>query len=135
MKTAMVNINAVPKLKITNVLKALLIALIATVLLVAVLSALLTWTGLPEGAAGIGIIIIIILSNIIGGISLAKKMRANGMMGGVLLGLVYAVAIYLLGCIFYNKVDININTLIMLIASVVSGGIGGIMGVNSKKGR
>jgi len=133
MKTAMVNINSLPKLKLSNILKALLVALISTILLVAVLSALLTWTGLPEGAAGAGIIIIIILSNIIGGIAIGKRMRANGMMGGALLGLVYAVAIYLLGCIFYNKVDMNMSTLVMLISSVISGGIGGILGVNMRK--
>jgi len=133
MKAAIVNINTVPKLNFKNLLKALCVALIVSVVLIAILSALLVFTPLPESATSAAIIIVIIASNVIAGLSLSKKMRANGLMAGICVGIFYAVALYLIGAIFYNKVDINLGTIIMLLISIVSGAIGGIVGVNTRK--
>jgi len=132
MKTSMVNIGAVPRLGAKTWVKALVVAMVATVVLVGVLSALLTWTPLPESTAGFGVMLCVILANIIGGMAISKKMRANGMMAGAGLGLIYAVVIYLIGAIFLNKVDMNWHTLIMLITSVISSAFGGIIGVNTR---
>jgi len=132
MKASMVNINAVPKLNLKSLFKALLAALITSIILIAVLSALLVFTSLPESTTNAAIILVIILSNIIGGLALSKKMRANGMIAGATSGIFYTAALYLIGAFLYNKVDINIGTLTMLIVSVISGAVGGIVGVNSK---
>jgi len=133
MKASIVNINTVPKLNFRNLLKALCVGLIVSVILIAILSALLVFTPLPESTTSAAIIIVIIISNLIAGLSLSKKMRANGLMAGIFVGIFYAVALYLIGAIFYNKVDINWGTVIMLLISIVSGAVGGIVGVNTKK--
>jgi len=132
MKATVVNINAVPKLNLKNLLKSLCVALIISIILIAILSLLLVFTPLPESTTGFAIILVIILSNLLAGINLSKKMRANGMVAGSVSGIFYAVALYLIGAIFYNKVDINLGTLGMLLLSLISGAIGGIIGVNSK---
>ena len=132
MKASMVNINTVPKLNLKSLLKALCVALIASIILIAALSALLVFTSLPESTTGVAIILIIILSNIIGGIALSRKMRANGMIGGAISGILYAIALYLIGALFYNKVDINVGTWTILIISIFSGALGGIVGVNTR---
>ena len=133
MKASIVNINAVPKLSFKNLLKTLCVALIVSVILIAILSALLVFTPLPESTTSFAMILVIILSNIIGGLALSKNMRANGMMAGAASGILYAIALYLIGAIFYNKVDINLGTLGMLLISLISGAIGGIVGVNTKR--
>jgi len=133
MKTAMVNnINALPRMGWKGIGKALLTALVATILLIGVLSALLTWTPLPEATASIGVILCVILANILGGIMISGKMRANGMMAGASLGLIYAIVIYLIGAIFLDKIGMGWHTVVMVLTSVISAAVGGIIGVNRR---
>ena len=133
MKASVVNINAVPKLNLKSLLKSLSIALITSIILIAALSCILVFTALPESTTGVAIILVIILSNIIGGIALSKKIRAGGMTSGAISGILYAIALYLIGALFYNKVDINLGTLAILLTSVLSGALGGIVGVNTNR--
>ena len=133
MKTAMVNNKIeLPRLSWKIIGKALLWAMAATVVLIGVLSALLTWTPLPEGFAKFGVMACVILANILGGMVISGKMRANGMMAGASLGLCYAVVIYLIGAIFMDKIGIDWESLIMYALAIFHGAIGGIIGVNKR---
>ena len=50
----------------------------------------------------------------------------------MLVGLIYITLIYLLSSIITGNFLLNINSIIMIIVSVLTGAVGGIIGVNMK---
>ena len=55
-----------------------------------------------------------------------------GLINGALVGLIYILTIYLISSITGSGFNLQIQTIIMMVASIVAGMIGGIIGVNLK---
>lgn len=66
-----------------------------------------------------------------GGYIASKKRRQNGMLMGVVTGVLIFCAIFLVGIIFF-KSSITFGFITKLIMTVVCAAMGGIIGVNSK---
>ena len=60
------------------------------------------------------------------------NLKKNGIINGALVGLIYILVIYFLSSIIEKDFSLNIQSIIMIIASIIAGGIGGIIGVNKK---
>jgi len=58
--------------------------------------------------------------------------KKNGIINGMLVGLIYITVIYLLSSIVTGNFLLNITSIIMIITSVLTGALGGIIGVNKK---
>ncbi len=58
------------------------------------------------------------------------KIKKNGFINGLLVGLIYIIFIYLLSSIINNSFSLNLNSIIMIFSSLATGIIGGIIGVN-----
>lgn len=58
------------------------------------------------------------------------KIKKNGFINGLLVGLIYIIYIYLLSSIINNSFSLNLNSIIMIFSSLATGIIGGIIGVN-----
>jgi putative membrane protein (TIGR04086 family) len=55
------------------------------------------------------------------------------MINGSVVGGAYILLLYLISSITSGNFGINFNSILMIAASVIFGGIGGIIGVNAKK--
>ena len=77
----------------------------------------LTNSNVSENIIPIVIIVISNLSILIGSIICNKRIEKNGIVNGMLVGLIY----------------FNLKSVIMILCSILSGTIGGIIGVNLKK--
>jgi putative membrane protein (TIGR04086 family) len=58
------------------------------------------------------------------------KIKKNGILNGSMVGLIYISAIYIISSIISTEFSLNINSIIMIASAILSGIIGGIIGVN-----
>ena len=117
---------------LVRVLKGSVFAVVLTLILLLIYSALLTYTNLNESTMPIFIIAITAISILVGSLMSSVNIKKNGLTNGALVGLIYILVIYLLSSIISKTFSLNIYSIIMMIASVVAGAIGGIIGVNKK---
>ena len=61
-----------------------------------------------------------------------ERLEKNGIINGMFVGLIYIAIIYLLSSIVTGNFLLNITSIIMIITSVLTGALGGIIGVNKK---
>lgn len=118
------------KNNLVRVLKGSSFAVILTIALLLIYSALLTYTKLNENTMPVFIIGITAISILVGSLISSVNIKKNGLTNGALVGLIYIVVIYLLSSIISKNFSLNIYSIIMIIASVIAGAIGGIIGVN-----
>lgn len=126
----MVNENSSNSL--VKVLKGSLISIIATIILLIVFSAVLTYTNVKENSMPTVIIVITALSILIGSQITTSKIKKNGIVNGALVGAIYILTLYIISSIISKDFSLNFYSIIMIATSIAIGGIGGIIGVNKK---
>lgn len=115
-----------------RVLKGSAFAIVLTLILLLIYSALLTYTGLNENTIPAFVIVITAISILVGSLISSINIKKNGLTNGALVGLIYILAIYLLSSIISKNFSLNMYSWFMIIASIMAGAIGGIIGVNKK---
>lgn len=73
---------------------------------------------------------LLMLGSFLSGYLAARRIRERGMMVGALCGLIIFLLLMLAS--FMSRFDVGLAALIKLVISLVSGAIGGIIGVNAK---
>lgn len=117
---------------IINILKGVSISLITTVILLIIFSIILTYTNIQESVINPVIMVITAISILIGSSLGNIKIRKNGLINGGIIGAIYIITIYLISSILNWKFSLDIQSIIMIIISVIFGILGGIIGVNRK---
>lgn len=117
---------------LTRIIKGSITAIILTLVLLLIYSCLLTYTNINEKTMPVVIIIVTAISILVGSLIASSNIKKNGLTNGALVGLVYIFAIYLLSSIIGKNFALNIYSFVMIIASIIAGAIGGIIGVNRK---
>ena len=93
---------------------------------------ILTYTNISESVITPVIIIISAISILIGSSISTMKIKKNGLVNGLLVGLIYMFFIYIVSSIINTGFALNTNSIIMILSGIVAGIIGGIVGVNIK---
>lgn len=120
------------KKDIIIILKGSIIALILTIIMLTIYAAILSYTNISEDSMTLVILVIAGLSIIIGSSITNIKLKRKGIINGALIGLIYILIIYILSSVITGVFNLNSNSIIMIIVSIVTGMIGGIIGVNMK---
>ena len=120
------------KKDIVIILKGSIIALILTIIMLTIYAAILSYTNVSEDSMTLVILFIAGLSIIIGSSITNIKLKRKGIINGALIGLIYILIIYILSSVITGVFNLNSNSIIMIIKSIVTGMIGGIIGVNMK---
>ena len=118
--------------KIKQITKGVTISFIATVVLLIIFSAILTYTNIKEDVINPVIIIITAISILIGSSIVNMKMKKNGLANGGIIGGAYILLLYFISSMLNWNFGLNIQSIIMIIVGIVFGIIGGIIGVNKK---
>lgn len=116
--------------KIYNIFRGSLVAILITIISLLIFSILLTHTNISEKSIVPVITIITAVSILTGSILSVSKIENRGLFNGALVGLIYILAIYILSSIINKNFTINLNSLILISSAVISGMMGGIIGVN-----
>lgn len=111
-------------------IKGIVIAFVMTIAMIFLVSVLLCNTNLSESIINPLIIFATSFSILTGGFFTTKSLEKNGIITGGVLGLIYILSIYILSSILSSNFTININSIILIISSILCGAIGGIIGVN-----
>ena len=109
------------------------IAFIITLICLLAISIILTYTNVSENIITVSVIIISALSIFIGSIISAVNINKNGILNGSIVGAIYMITIYLLSSIFVSGFSMNMQSILMIVISIIAGMIGGIIGVNFRK--
>ncbi len=113
-----------------NVTKGVIISIMCTLVFLFVFSIILTYTNISESFIAPVIIVITAISIFIGSSIGNIKLKKNGMLNGSLIGGIYLLSIYLLSGIIGQNFSLSTQSIIIIIAGMVCGMFGGIIGVN-----
>lgn len=112
--------------------KGIIISFIITFVSIFILAIILTYSDLSENLISPIIIGITAVSILIGTSISTIKLSKNGILNGGIIGFIYIISIYIISSITSVGFEVNIQSIIMIIASIIAGMIGGIVGVNIK---
>lgn len=117
---------------IKKVIKGSAFSIIITLIGLLVYSIILSYTSVSESTIPTIVIIITAINILIGSTISTSNIKKNGIINGMFVGLIYIAIIYLLSSIVTGNFLLNITSIIMIITSVLTGALGGIIGVNKK---
>ncbi len=104
-----------------RIVKGSITAIIITLLLLFIFAILLTYTNLQENIINPVLIVITAISILIGSSISTLKIKKNGLLNGGFVGIIYILTIYILSSLTGAGFSCNINTIIMMVASIVAG--------------
>lgn len=117
---------------VKRVIKGSAFSIIITLIGLLIYSLLLSYTSVQENTMPTIIIIITAISILIGSTISTSNIKKNGIVNGMLVGIIYIATIYLISSIITGNFLLSSNSIIMIIASILTGALGGIIGVNKK---
>lgn len=110
--------------------RGIVLAFVITSIAILVVSLLLIFTNLRESRLPMLNNLIMIFSIVISSIYLAMKAKEHGWLNGAILGLGYYLIIILLGVFIIRPISFDIITWAKLLVAVLTGSIGGMIGIN-----
>lgn len=118
--------------RLIKILSGSIISIIISILGFFIFAIILTNTDIKEDVIPLVIIIISIISILVGSIISSKKLNKKGIINGAFVGIIYISSIYFLSSFILVGFELNLYSIIIIIGSVISGMIGGIVGINFK---
>lgn len=115
---------------IVRVVKGSIFAILITAIFLLIYAILLTSTNISENTMTAVVITVSGVSILIGSSISSFKIKKQGIINGALVGLIYITALYLFSSIIFVGFSLNLSSIIMIIVSIFTGMIGGIIGVN-----
>lgn len=128
----MIKVNEDNSNSVIRILKGSIIAMVATIISLIIFAAILTYTNINENTMPTVIIVITALSILIGSQIATSKIKRNGILNGAIVGLIYIAFLYILSGLVTKNFSLNNYSIIMIVTSILIGGLGGIIGVNRK---
>lgn len=128
----MVKVNENSSNSLLRILKGSILSIVTTLLILLIYAIILTYTSITEMTMPTVIIITTALSILIGSQITTSKIKKNGILNGMLVGTIYIMFLYIISSTITKNFSLNNYSIIMIIVSIVTGGLGGIIGVNKK---
>lgn len=116
--------------KIKNYAFSLMIAFLISTLLLSLSAAIFAYTNINDRYLQTFVFGSVMLSVIVASTILAKRIKEKGLLLGAIFGIIYVLIIFCITSIAYTGFVFTNTLLIYLGISVLSGVIGGIIGVN-----
>jgi putative membrane protein (TIGR04086 family) len=117
---------------ILRIIKGSVIAIIISVIFLAIFAILLTYTSISESTIIPTVIVITCISILAGSYLSTIKIKQNGILNGAIVGLIYVLFLYIFSSAVFMDFSLSINSFIMIGAGILTGMLGGIIGVNMK---
>ncbi len=121
------------KSKLITMLVSISIAFAITAIIFIGYAILITYSNVGEEHLTLVITATSIISIVVAGFDMAKSCENKGWLWGIISGLIYALILIIIGIFAANKTVFTSQTLMLILLSAASGGVGGIIGINFKK--
>ena len=112
------------KINIRNILIGSIISMVITIVFLLIFSIILVNTNIKESTIKPVVIIITGISILIGSSITTIRIKKNGILNGGIIGGLYIAIIYLLSSIAFTGFGLNIDSIIIIIASILTGMLG-----------
>lgn len=122
----------IENVSILSALKSVIVALIITVISLMAFAFAYVYTDIPEGSEKIIVMVIAIVSVFLAGLIASRRARTQGLINGALAGAVYMGLLYLTGFLVFGNPIPKSGSGTIFIIGLISGALGGIIGVNLK---
>jgi putative membrane protein (TIGR04086 family) len=120
-------------LNLILILKGILVSYIITVPAFMLFALILANMDFPERLISPVVVITTIISVLTAGSTATRGLKSKGWLSGCIVGFVYMLILYLLSSIIYDNFSVDHYVVTMTIIGVLTGAIGGIIGINFKK--
>ncbi len=110
--------------------KALLVALVFTLLVFFIAALLLTYTHLSESAIPFITTVTLVVSVVLAGATSARKAKSRGYLSGGVTGVLYALVLQIVAMLISGSFQIGPYIFVLLAIGLFGGAIGGILGIN-----
>ena len=117
-----------------TLIKGIIVSYIITIPAFIIFAFILTYTSFPEKFISPAVIITTIVSILTAGSAVTKNLKNKGWLNGSIVGLVYMAALYIASSIIFRDFSINRYVVTMMMVGIITGSIGGIVGINLKRG-
>ena len=114
------------------ILKGVIISIISTLIFLFIFSIILTYTNVSEQLINPFIIVVTAISIFIGSSIGSLKLQKQGLLSGALIGGIYLISLYIISGIINHNFSMSTQSIILIIAGIICGMFGGIIGVNKK---
>lgn len=118
--------------KSNHIIKGLGYSYLITIIILFIYNAVLTFTDLSGSTIALVTSIITTISSAFGGFYASKKIQEKGLFYGILVGFFYISFLLLVSYLAKDSFEFEINSLYKVLLVTISGGIGGVLGVNFK---
>lgn len=115
-----------------TIIKGFIISIIITLISIFIFSFIVTYTNFAESEIPKVIIGITAISILIGTSISTLKLKKNGIINGGAIGFIYMIVLYILSSCLETGFTLNTSAIIMMSLGIITGMIGGIVGVNIK---
>ncbi len=120
---------------IVHLCKCLGLSYILSVVLLFLLSLGATIWDMSNDTVNTMILVVTGISILFCGAAAARGVGRGGLLNGVVAGVLYTALLYAIGGIITGSLGFNLATVTALLIGIICGGIGGVVGVNTKKKR
>lgn len=120
------------KKRLSVIIKGVVLSLVLTLMLSALLAAAVFFGDISDNAITAFVFFIAALSCIAGAYASGKALESKGLITGGTLGLIYYIVLFFAAAIIKKNISSDSHMLIMLVAAVFSGMLGGVLGMPRK---
>jgi len=120
------------RLGLLALLRGLLTAYIITIPAFMLFALILANTDFPNRLITPAVVVTTVISVLTAGLVSTKGLKSRGWLNGSIVGAIYMGILYLISSIIYNDFSVDRYAITMMIIGILTGAIGGIIGVNSK---
>lgn len=118
--------------KISHILKGLGYSYVLTLATLLIYNLFLTFGNVSGSTIAMASSIITTLSSAFGGFYASKKIKEKGLIYGILVGFIYIVCLMIIVFLAKETFSFEIEMIYKVLLVSLSGGIGGVLGVNFK---
>ncbi len=115
------------------ILKGEIIAFGINILALIILSLIMTYSTISDSAIPTLVVALNTIAVLIGSSVATIKLQKRGIVNGIIIGSLYILLYLLISVIFSGNINFSSKTILLIILGIISGGIGGIIGVNLNK--
>ena len=120
-------------MSLVAVLKGILAAYIITIPAFMLFALILANTDYPQKLITPAVVITTIISVLTAGSISTRGLKNKGWLNGSIVGFLYMLILYLLSSLIYRNFAIDNYVVTMTVIGILTGAIGGIIGINIKK--
>lgn len=120
-------------MSLISVLKGILAAYVITIPAFMLFALILTNTDFPQKLISPAVVVTTVISVLTAGSVSTKGLKSRGWLNGSIVGIIYMFVLYMVSSLIFKDFTIDKYVITMTVIGILTGAIGGIVGINIKK--